>query len=171
MFSGKSTEMIKRIRKFRLLQKNMLIITHESDVRYGESSLISHDKNTEPAISIQCLHELFLLDAYKKATHIFIEEAQFFDDLYQFVRYAVDKDDKNVIVSGLDGNYKKEPFRQVVDLIPFADDVTRLRALCLVCNDGTLASFSKRLTTQNGDIVVGGSNTYMSVCRKHHTSI
>lgn len=171
MFSGKSTEMIKRIRKYKLLEKQMLIVTHSSDMRYGTSAIISHDKIQEPAVSTQCLHELFLYDVYEKATHIFIEEAQFFDDLFDFVKYAVEKDNKHIFVTGLDGNYKKEPFRQIVDLIPFADEVTKLSALCVLCKDGTKASFSKRITRSTEILLVGGSDSYISVCRKHHNFI
>lgn len=173
MFSGKSSELIKRINKYKLLGKRVLVITHESDTRYSNGQfLVSHDLVKESAVSTSHLHSLLLSEQYDAADVICIDEAQFFDDLYTFVVYGVDHDSKCMIVAGLDGNYKREPFQQVVNLIPFADDVMKTRALCLLCSDGTLASFSKKINQVSHETIdVGGAEKYQSVCRHHYASI
>ena len=169
MFSGKSSELMNRIRQYRLLDKNILVITHSCDKRYStKNELVSHNMLSEPATSVERLHTVLPSLEYDKCSVICIDEAQFFEDLYDFVRYAVDHDEKHVIVAGLDGNFKREPFKQVVSLIPFADAIVKMNALCLACKDGTLAPFTKkRADTDKAVIDVGGAEKYQPVCRKH----
>jgi thymidine kinase len=112
---------------------------------------------------------LCLLDDphYKECDTIFIDEGQFFADLENFTRTAVERHSKHIIISALDSDYKMQAFRNVTDLIAYADSVIKLNALCLVCKNGTPAFFSKRLVDNTDINFVGGKESYKSVCRKH----
>jgi thymidine kinase len=167
MFSGKTTELIRRIRFAKLIGKRVLVISHCIDTRYSkDNTIISHDAIQETCVKVDKLSQIAPMQSYKDANMIFIEEAQFFEDLDDFTRTCVERDGKSVVLSALDGDYMRRPFQHVVNLIPFAENVRKMNAICMKCRDGTLASFSKRLVN-GGTILVGGVNEYMSVCRKH----
>ncbi|KAH9798174.1 pentatricopeptide repeat-containing protein [Citrus sinensis] len=97
-----------------------------------------------------------------------IDEAQFFEDLYDFCREAADHDGKTVIVAGLDGDYLRRSFGSVIDIIPLADSVTKLTARCEFC--GKRAFFTLRKTEETKTELIGGSDIYMPVCRQHYVS-
>lgn len=188
MFSGKSSELIRRIRQHRLLGRNIMVVNNALDVRYGTGlKITSHDMAEEHAVACKKLEQVFDHPEYARAHTVFVDEGQFFSDLREFVLRAIEMDGKSVVVSALDGNYKREPFMNVISLIPFAEDVTRLNALCVMCKDGTPASFSKRLVScvvgdieqgsnvcdivnDRTNVLVGGADMYMSVCRKHYNA-
>jgi thymidine kinase len=92
-----------------------------------------------------------------------IDEGQFFDDIVEFCELNANKG-KVVIVSALDSNFKKEAFGKILDLIPKCEEVTKLKAVCMICFKE--ASFSKRICKNEDEILIGGSNEYISVCRK-----
>jgi len=165
MFSGKSTELMKIINRFKLLNRKILAINHIFDKRYGSDKIISHDRNEEACVQIEKLKPLLDNLEYKEADIIVIEEGHFFEDLYEFVMYSCGMN-KKVYVAGLSGDYKLEPIGDILKLIPCCDTVTKLSALCLKCNDGTNAYFSKRIKLNNDQILVG-SKEYIPVCRKH----
>lgn len=180
MFSGKSTELIRRIRMRKVLQQNILVITHACDTRYTcTPSVVSHDALCEQAIAMESLSQLFDVEralVTAEVDVICIEEGQFFPDLWDTVTRLIEAPyHKHVIVSALDGDYRRRPFRQVVDLIPLAEKVVKLHALCVYCKDGTPACFSMRLPSQsqspNGIVWVGGKEAYASVCRHHYTAL
>ena len=91
-----------------------------------------------------------------------------FDDAFDNIILWVDKLNKTVICAGLDGDFERNPFGDVLKLIPYADKVKKLTALCKKCNNGTPAIFSKRITNNNKQTIVGGADMYESVCRKHY---
>lgn len=169
MFSGKSTELIKRIREHKLLDRHVLCITHVSDTRYGVNKIVSHTKENVDATGLEKLKDIEpnVLPLYDV---ICIEEAHFFKDLKEFVIPIVEILGKIVIVCGLDGTFQRQPFTNVIELIPLADDVVKLKALCLFCKDGTRAPFSKRLVSNTNTLLVGGSDMYASVCRYHYNN-
>jgi thymidine kinase len=171
MFSGKSTCLLNLERQHKLLGHKILVVNHSSDTRYGENIISSHDMISSSALSISSLIQLKTLDNYKQIDIFMIEEAQFFDDLYEFVLDAVEKDRKHIIVSGLDGDYKRQPYEQILRLIPIADVVERRNALCIKCRDGTLASFSKRVIDRNERQLVGSQKEYIPVCRFHYHNV
>lgn len=173
MFSGKSTELIRRTRMNKMLNKNVLVVNHASDLRYGNSfKITSHDMDQENAVHVTSLMTLIQKDEYLYANVVIVDEGQFFNDLVEFSKKAVEQDDKTLIIAALDGNFNRQPFQNVMELIPFADNVIRLNAMCFMCNDGSSASFTKRIkenTSKNEfDVVVGGSDIYQSVCRRHY---
>lgn len=172
MYSGKSTEVIRRIKRLKTLKKNVMVINSSLDTRYtnGEMGFIAtHNKECEPCISADKLLNLIKTQSYRDADVIIVEEAQFFNDLYDFVVESVDTYSKHVIVSGLDGDSERKPFGDILRLIPHAEKVSKLSALCLECNDGTEAFFSKRLIYEDmsSQISVGSNDKYIAVCRKH----
>lgn len=170
MFSGKSTSLLNRERQHKLLGRKILIVNHSSDNRYGENIVSSHDMISANALSIPALNQLKELDTYMDTDILMIEEAQFFPDLYEFVLDSVEKDRKHVIVSGLDGDYQRKPYEQILRLIPIADIVERRNALCIECRDGTLASFSKRIVDHGDRVFIGSQKEYIPVCRFHYST-
>ena len=171
MFSGKSTELIRRINRYKVLSKKILVINHKLDQRYSESSISTHSNMKLECISLQNLNDIKKNKEFKKEYDncevLVIEEAQFFEDLYEVVVNAADNDNKIVIVAGLDGDSKREEFGDILRLIPKCDSVKKLHALCVKCKDGTCASFTKRLVKNDSQIYIGVSE-FIAVCRYHY---
>jgi thymidine kinase len=171
MFSGKSTELIRRINRYKVLGKKILVINHKLDQRYSESSISTHSNMSLECLSIHKLNDINIndkyLEEYNACEVLVIEEAQFFEDLYEVVVKAADVDNKIVIVAGLDGDSNREEFGDILKLIPKCDSVKKLHALCVKCKDGTSASFTKRLVKNNSQIYIGVSE-FIAVCRYHY---
>ena len=131
MFSGKSTELIRRINRYKVLSKKILVINHKLDQRYSESSISTHSNMKLECISLQNLNDLKTNEHFRKEYDncevLVIEEAQFFEDLYDVVVNAADNDNKIVIVAGLDGDSNREEFGDILKLIPKCDSVKKLR--------------------------------------------
>lgn len=167
MFSGKSTEIIRRYKRYISINKNVILINHKNDDRYGYNIVSSHDKIKLKCIVLNNLMDIFKTSTYTESDIIIIEEAQFFPDLFKFVTHSADILKKNIIVAGLDGDSKREPFGDILKLIPHAEEVVKLSALCKICNDGTVANFTKRIVENDSQCLIGGSDTYIPVCRAH----
>ena len=171
MFSGKSTELIRRINRYKVLNKSILVINHKLDKRYSENSISTHSNMNLECISLDNLEDIKLNQTYIKEYDVcdvlVIEEAQFFKDLYDFVVNAADNDNKIVIVAGLDGDSNRNEFGDILKLIPKCDTVKKLHALCVKCNNGTLACFTKRLVKNDSQIYIGVSE-FVAVCRYHY---
>lgn len=164
MFSGKSTEGIKRVRKYeRVFKELTLTIKYSGDTRYTEESKVStHDSTTLPAISCTKLEELG--DRWKKYKVIFIDEGQFFDDIKQFTLNALENQ-IIIIIAGLDGDYKKDPFpNDWLSLIPHASHVKKLKAICNQCKGS--APFTTRISLETEQTVIGGSDKYEARCNR-----
>jgi thymidine kinase len=167
MFSGKTTFVINECKKWLSISKNVLCINYMDDTRYGDDDyLYTHDKDKIKCVKSYKLKEIN--DEIIKLTDvIIINEGQFFDDLFEYCVKWCDIYEKNIIVSGLDGDYLRKPFGQIADLIPYCNSITKLNAFCSVCKDGTYAHFTARLSSEKNQIVIGSSN-YVAVCRKHY---
>ena len=166
MFSGKSTELIRRVQRLQTIGKSLAIYNSVNDDRYGIDGVYTHDMKTVQCITTDTLMSQLRTTTIENADYIFIDEAQFFKDLFNFVRDIVDKHGKHVIVIGLNGDSNRIPFGQINDLLPYCDDITMLKALCSKCKDGTPGIFSKRIVENSGQISVGSIETYMATCRK-----
>ena len=173
MFSGKTTELIREVRRYRSIGKNVLCINHMINRRYDRDDIVSHDKVAiDNGIVVEKLCDIFkngeMIRKYEEADIIAIEELQFFNDAYDFMTVVVERDNKYVIACGLDGDFLRRPFGDVMRLIPFADDVLRISAFCKICADGTKGIFSKKIVVADTSetVKVGGSETYIPVCRK-----
>jgi len=168
MFSGKSTEIMRLIKRYKILKKQILIINHITDQRYATSSISTHDQQQIECEMAASLMPIKQTEKYRESQVIVIEEAQFFTDLFNFTTSVADIDNKTVIVAGLSGDFNRNPFGDIQRLIPHAENITKLSALCVKCGDGTLAHFSKRIDTENKDqTLVGTTSEYIAVCRKH----
>ena len=109
---------------------------------------------------------------YIDADVVVIEEAQFFTDLFDFATLSADKFNKTVIIAGLNGDFNRNPFGDIQRLIPHAENITKLSALCVMCGDGSPAHFSKRIDTSNrSQTLIGSTTEYIAVCRKHYNAL
>jgi thymidine kinase len=168
MFSGKSTKGLEILNRYESIGKSILTITHVIDKRYGVDVISNHNLVQKKCISLQNLMSIINKPEYLNSEIVFIEEAQFFNDLIDFVKKAVDIDSKNVIVIGLSGDFKREKFGHILELIPIADSVEKLSAYCKLCSDGTLAHFTQKKNIDEKQTVVGSCDLYMPVCRFHY---
>ena len=165
MYSGKSSELVRRVKRLQTIQQSYLIYNSHFDQRYGSNGIYTHDK-----IHLQCQVSDNLLsqiptEEFKLANTIFIEEAQFFTDLYEFVRESVETHKKNVVVIGLDGDSDRQNFGQIHTLLPICDDIMKLKALCSVCKDGMPGIFSKKIVNSDRQVDIGSTDKYIAVCR------
>lgn len=167
MFSGKSTELIRRLKRYRAIDKNVLVINSAKDTRSTEHVLKTHDGVTFNCIKTNNLNEVFNSKDFRKIEIIGIDEGQFFEGLHDFVLTALQLD-KHIIIASLDGDSNQCTFGETLSLIPLADDIVKLKALCMECNDGTAAAFSKRIAMKcECQELIGAEDLYRAVCRKH----
>lgn len=169
MFSGKTTELIRRIRRHEAIGRSILVINSSLDTRCGEE-IRSHDEKVLRAKKVERL-TVDITPADLEGVHVVaIDEAQFFPDLLDAVLYLTVLRGIDVIVSGLNGDARQQKFGQILDLIPFADNVTHLHGLCGMCRDGTPGSFSQLSAPTKSvehQILVGAKESYICVCRHH----
>ena len=179
MYAGKSSELIRQIQRYEILNKNVLVINHIINNRYGSNTITTHTKiSYDDCIILSSLGDIFKKDKYKErfeAAHVIvIEELQFFGDAYEQIVDWCDNHGKHVIAGGLDGDFRRAPFGDVLRLIPHAEKVVKLSALCQRCarespqsSDGVDANFTMRTTKDESQTVVGSNDVYEAVCRKH----
>ena len=175
MFAGKSSEILKKVKREHSIGRKVLIITSSLDVRYATNTNLikTHDSQTMEANALSNIEDIFRLSDFESSHLVIIEEAQFFAGLYDVVKRLVEVYKKNVIVVGLDGDSNRNPFGDILQLIPICDRVIKLNALCKRCSDGTEAIFSARIAKATADakesstICIGGEEMYMPLCRKH----
>ena len=168
MFSGKTSKLLDIYKQCKFCSIPVVIINHCSDTRYHETMLSSHDHVLAPCIMLSKLEDCLAIKVVKDAQVILVNESQFFSDLYDSVITMLNHD-KKVYICGLDGDFERKKFGQILDLIPMCDKVTKITSLCGICRDSTKAIFSMRLTDEKDQTVVGISN-YIPVCRKCYSS-
>jgi thymidine kinase len=165
MYSGKTSELLKIYEKCISSNISVIVINHSIDKRYHNTMMSSHDKKMVSCIQSDNLSEVWVNnDAIKSVDVILINEGQFFLDLYEVVNEML-KYNKKIYVCGLDGDFERKKFGSILDLIPICDTVYKKKALCKLCNNGTPAIFSMRLTEEKEQTVIGSDN-YVPVCRK-----
>ena len=168
MFSGKTTRLIQEYRKRVYIQESVAVINYAEDTRYHATHISTHDKVIIPCI--QTLRIQTIMDKLEDAQTVFINEGQFFPDLYDTVVEMVENKGKNVYIFGLDGDFTRALFGDIYRLLPLCDTVEKLSALCAHCRDGTTAIFSHRITTEQAQVSIGSDN-YIPLCRKcYHDS-
>jgi thymidine kinase len=182
MYSGKSTRLLEIYKQCNFCNIPVIIINHSIDTRYHDTMISTHDKVMAPCIQTTRLNDIwdyknlennFDEEGYKhiklrSSEVILINEGQFFEDLYQVVVDML-RFNKRVYVCGLDSDFERKKFGQILDLIPICDKVNKLSSLCSQCKDGTPGIFSMRLTTDKQQTLVGSDN-YIPVCRKCYDS-
>lgn len=161
MFSGKTSRLVDIYKQCQFCNIPVSVVNHSIDIRYHDTMLSTHDKVMIPCIKTNTISEI--LDKLDEAQVVIINEGQFFDDLYTTVVSLLLKG-KKIYVGGLDGDFERKKFGQILDLIPMCDKVTKLTSLCSICKDGKPGIFSKRLTMETEQTIVG-SDIYIPVCR------
>lgn len=181
MFSSKSSTLLSEINRYKHITDKILVINSILDkerISNEEDCIETHDHKRYPAIMVKRLNDIktntLYNNKYNYADIIVIDEAQFYDDLYDFMRTELfSKTNKKLfLVAGLSGDYKMEQIGDVLKLIPMADSIQKLDAYCIYCKDGTIASFTSKLivsdNSDNKQIEVGKDNIYSPCCRDHY---
>ena len=161
MFSGKTTELLRRLKRYQIAKHNCLIIKYAKDVRYERDGIATHDKQTFPAASTVILRDL--KEKTKKYSVVGIDEGQFFPDTVEFAEEMANLG-KTVIVAALDGTFQRSGFGNILSLVPVSESVVKLTAICTVCFEE--ASFTKRTSSEISVELIGGSDKYIATCRK-----
>jgi thymidine kinase len=164
MFSGKSEELIKRIRRAQIARRRVQIFKHGIDARYDATSIVSHSLQSLPGIAVTDVNDI--LDLVDDRTELVaIDEGQFFSRDIVDVVNKLGNLGKRVIVAGLDLDYMGRPFGPMPELMCSAEYVTKQLAICMICGDP--ANFTQRLTPSTDQILVGASEAYEARCRRH----
>ena len=161
MFSGKTEELIRRLKRAQIANLNVAIYKPATDTRFDKEKVVSHDANSIPSVPIENVNDILLLAV--DADVIGIDEAQFFNDGIIPVCETLVMQGKRVIVAGLDMDYLGKPFGPMPQLLAIADFITKLHAICVQC--GHLANVSYRTSTEEGTVVLGEKNNYEPRCR------
>ena len=162
MFSGKTEELIRRVRRAQFARQKVEIFKPSIDTRYSEEEVVSHDRNAIPSTPIDASAQILLL-----ATDIDvvgIDEAQFFDEGLVDVCNELANRGVRVIVAGLDMDYKGVPFGPIPSLCAIADEVTKVHAICVRC--GALAYVSHRKVSNDRRVLLGETDEYEPLCRE-----
>ncbi|VFQ90875.1 unnamed protein product [Cuscuta campestris] len=171
MFAGKTTALLRRIKSDSNSGRSVVMIKSSKDTRYAVDEVVTHDGTKFPCWALPDLSSFkdrFGSEAYEKVDVIGIDEAQFFDDLYDFCCEAADLDGKTLIIAGLDGDYLRRRFGSVLDIIPLANTVQKLTARCEIC--GKRAFFTYRKIDETRTELIGGCDMYMPLCRQHYVN-
>ncbi len=162
MFSGKTEELIRRLKRAGIAGQRVAVFKPKVDTRYHEESVVSHDRNSFVATPIARSSQL--LDIPDDVSVIGLDEAQFFDN--DIVKYTQDlaHRGKRLIIAGLDMDFRGKPFGPMADLLAVAEYITKVHAICSHC--GNLATHSYRLTPDQDTVVLGEKDLYEARCRK-----
>jgi len=164
MFSGKTEELIRRLRRAKIAKQTVVIFKPNIDTRYSTNSIVSHSEQSLPSILIKDVKEI--LDLVEDAQVIGIDEAQFFsNDLIDVCNQLAD-DGKRIIVAGLDMDYRGVPFEPMPQILSVAEYITKSLAICVEC--GNPADRTQRKTTSSERVIVGAADVYEARCRKCH---
>ncbi len=161
MFSGKTEELIRRLRRALIARQKVKIFKPKVDNRYSETEIVSHDQQRIKAKVIKDPQEMIHLAL--EAQVVGIDEAQFFDNSLVDVCQKLANMGKRVIVAGLDQDFRGQPFEPVPQLLAVAEYITKTHAICSVC--GNPANHTQRLTKDTDTVIVGASNIYEARCR------
>ncbi len=164
MFSGKTEELIRRLKRARIANLKVEIFKPSIDIRYDEVKIVSHDENTIHSTPVD--NSQTILFYAQDVDVVGIDEAQFFDPEITRVCQLLALKGIRVIVAGLDMDYLGKPFGQMPNLLSIADYITKLHAICVKC--GNMASFSYRKSAQSGQVLLGEKDVYEPLCRLHY---
>ncbi|WP_329904866.1 thymidine kinase [Porphyromonas pogonae] len=169
MFSGKTEELLRRLRRAKIARQKVEIFKPAIDTRYDEEQVVSHDRNTIDSTPVDNSGNILLMCS--EVDVVGIDEAQFFDDgLVSIVQQLADQGIR-VVIAGLDMDFRRNPFGPMPALCAIADSVLKVHAICVEC--GRLANYSYRLVEATEQVVLGELNEYRPLCRgcymKHHS--
>ncbi len=162
MFSGKTEELIRRLKRARIARQKVEIFKPGIDTRYDEQNVVSHDENYIPSTPVQSASQILLLT--NDVNVVGIDEAQFFDNELPAVCNTLASNGIRVIVAGLDMDYLGKPFGPMPALMSIAEDVTKVHAICMQCGD--LAQYTYRMVKDDHLVMLGEAESYEPLCRK-----
>lgn len=161
MFSGKTEELIRRLRRAAIARQKVEIFKPKIDNRYSDKEIVSHDAQKVKSRTIQKAEEI--LEYALEAQVVGIDEAQFFGDSLVTVCQKLANMGKRVIVAGLDQDYRGRPFEPIPQLLAIAEFITKTHAICVIC--GNPANHTFRTSGDTGTVVVGAADKYEARCR------
>ena len=162
MFSGKTEELIRRLRRAEFANQKVEIFKPRIDTRYDEEKVVSHNENTILSTPVPSSSNILLLT--NDVEVVGIDEAQFFDSELVNVCTQLANDGIRVIIAGLDMDFSGKPFGVMPNLMAIAEHVTKVHAICVKCGD--FAQFSHRKTTDQKIVLLGETDSYEPLCRK-----
>jgi thymidine kinase len=162
MFSGKTEELIRRIKRARIARQKVEIFKPAIDIRYSSLDVVSHDENVVRSTPVENSSNILLLSA--DVDVIGIDEAQFFDKHLIEVAVQLASQGIRVIIAGLDMDFRGNPFGPIPGLMAVADYVTKVHAVCVRC--GEIAQFSHRMTEKEQVVLLGEKDIYEPLCRR-----
>lgn len=161
MFSGKTEELIRRMKRAQFAKQKVEIFKPALDTRYSEENIVSHDQNSIPCTPVESSGNILLFSGDRDV--VGIDEAQFFDEGLPEVCLKLANQGVRVIVAGLDMDFRGKPFGSIPALCAIADDVTKVHAICVEC--GSLALHSFRLADNENLVLLGEKDEYQPLCR------
>ena len=161
MFSGKTEELIRRVKRTQFANQKIILFKPDIDRRYSDEDVVSHQGSTVPAVLVAHSNEILLIVNDERI--VAIDEAQFFDAGIVEVRTTLANRGIRVICAGLDMDYLGNPFGPMPALLAIAEYVTKVHAICVSC--GNLAQFSYRFTDESSQVLVGATESYKPLCR------
>jgi thymidine kinase len=167
MFSGKTEELIRRLKRAKIAKQSLEIFKPILDVRYSETEVVSHDENTIQSTPIENSANILLMVG--DVDVIGIDEAQFFDKGIIEVVTKLANNGIRVIIAGLDMDFKGAPFGPMPELLAIADYITKVHAICVRC--GNIAQFSYRFSKKDQVILLGEKDTYEPLCRTCYRNV
>ncbi len=162
MFSGKTEELIRRLKRARFANQRVEIFKPAIDIRYSEIDIVSHNENAISSTPVTSSENILLLA--HEVEVVGIDEAQFFDEQIVSVCNTLAQNGTRVIVAGLDMDYLGNPFGPIPSLLAIAEYVTKVHAICVEC--GNLAQYSYRKTHNKKLIMLGEKESYAPLCRR-----
>ena len=162
MFSGKTEELIRRLRRAQFAKQKVEIFKPAIDVRYSEEEVVSHEGNSIPSTPVDSSASILLMA--QESDVVGIDEAQFFDEHIVEVCNELAARGIRVIVAGLDLDFKGQPFGPMPALLAIADEVTKVHAICVRC--GALAYVSHRIVAGEKQVLLGEKQEYEPLCRE-----
>ena len=167
MFSGKTEELIRRLKRAQFAKQKIEIFKPAIDLRYDDELVTSHDQNQIPSTPVPAAANIRILA--DGCDVVGIDEAQFFDDELPQICADLANKGARVIIAGLDMDYKGLPFGPLPNLLAMAEYVTKVHAICVSC--GNLAQFSHRTTVEKEQVLVGAVEKYKPLCRACYNKI
>lgn len=161
MFSGKTEELLRRLRRAEIAKQKVLICKPSIENRYEKNKVVSHDRSSIDCVLVQTANNI--LDLPKDIDVLGIDEAQFFGNELVDVCNTLAKSGVRIIIAALDMDYEGQPFEPIPQLLAVADEVTKVRAICVRCGD--LATFSYRTVEKDERILIGETKEYEARCR------
>ena len=174
MWSGKTSKLLELYKQFTFCNINTLVINYAQDTRYSQTKLSTHDRREIPCTQALKLCDVAKInftdngytipDIFTRCEVILINEGQFFKDIVEWVKCAVETHHKKVYICGLDGDFRREAFGNWLDLIPLCDVVTKLRSYCGCCRKCPALFTHRKTDAQEQELI--GTDEYLPVCRK-----